>query len=143
MRLVNITQLAAVAVVSCGDIIDTGFSPGPPVPPERLIQLEVEWPLARVEGFVGANWTLYAAYANEEDTVGEIGPSGRFTVEYETACFEGEATGRWVEVSGRFESAPEFWSDCSLGVPDKCVSGIQRIVVPESDRRACQPPADG
>lgn len=85
MRLAVLTTLAAIAVAGCD--IDTGF--GPQVlaaPPERLIQLDVEWPLARSDVFINARWILEARYADEEDTVGEIDPSGRFAVEYVTAC---------------------------------------------------------
>jgi len=132
---------AAALAVSCGS--DSG--PTDPSAQRVRIDLTIDWPLAREDGFVNAHWTLTKVMDTQHDNVvvkqGNFSRDGTARVTYTTTCYsEFSSKGHYIGLFGRFEGADE---QCAMGPgPHYCTSEPQTVVVPAVTRAGCQPPSD-
>ena len=128
MRYATAAAAVLFAFVACGD---DSTEPQPTI----AISVTLDWPPARVDGFVEAEWWLYVIDLIVDEGVFSSG--GTATVRYEAYCSEGSvSTGHLINVSGRFEGAE---SPCFDTLMPACTSQEQVIVIDEA-RGDCTPP---
>lgn len=129
---------AVLLAFSCGD--ESG-----PTNPEQTVQIDltIDWPLARQDGFTDARWELWKHMDTQHDNVlvkgGRFSRSGVARVRYTATCHVGGFVyGYDLAVYGHFEGAEQ---QCGLGVSEHCTSEPQTYTVPLSTHHGCEPPS--
>lgn len=118
-------------------------------PPDRLIQLSVDWPMAREETFRDATLRLGTICLTSDcprDQVVAFDVNGMAEVEFISNCPTGvDLVTKGLTASGKYDHA-EFTCGVHiaprLGATDylKCTDEVQYIVVERPDDPECQPP---
>jgi hypothetical protein len=124
--------IAVVAVLlaffACGD-----DSAGPQ--PTTTIRVNLDWPMAREDGFIDARWELWLIQDIEDE--GTFSSNGTATVVYESYCSEGNSsTGYIIDVSGHFEGGE---GQCFDRIMPACSSTEQLFVI-DDPMIECGPP---
>ena len=132
--LVAVFGVLLLATAGCGDNpVDY------PLPEDVDIQVSLDWPMAREDGFVAARWDAHTRDFGNRVTIyaeGVFDANGMALVEYTVGCLLGQGTGVAIQLYGRYEA---YNDECQIllnihnNSSTECTPELQSITVPRPD----------